>query len=118
MFFSLRILQQFPFQIEHIKGSNNSVADALTRSEVTDKNLKVNINYLQLIPDNKWVLNAINASDRSDWPDKIREYLERDRWDQNLDAEFLKFLKGQEKNFELKGQKLYFTEDKRQKLFL
>jgi hypothetical protein len=41
-----------------------------------------------------------------------------DKWDQNLDSEFLKFLKDQVKHFELKGQKLYFKVAQRLKLYV
>ena len=35
-----------------------------------------------------------------------------------MGQEYLNFLKDQEKNFELKGQKLYFKDDKRLKLYV
>jgi hypothetical protein len=114
----MEILQQFPFRISHIKGTNNSVADALTRANIGEPDKKSR-NQLVMLPADKWATNAITTQDSCpDWPEEIRIYLETDQWGRNLDSEHLKFLKEQEKHFELKAGKLYFKDSKRLRLYV
>ena len=78
----MELLQEFPFKIEHIKGSANSAADALTRADLKNN---ISKNYLQLLPEDKWTLNSVNTlENRANWPDKIKQYLEMDKWDKNI----------------------------------
>lgn len=73
----------------------------------------------QLLPDDKWTLNVVNTTQsRNDWPDRIKEYLETDKWNKDLDPDYLKFLKDQEKHFQLKNSKLYFVDGKKLKLYV
>jgi hypothetical protein len=108
-------LAQFPFHLVHVKGKKNSVADGLTRADLsqTQKNLLV------VLPDDKWSVDSLNAiNTRSDWPEKVKEFLELDKWDHTLEPGDLKFLNEQLKHFELKEGKLYFRKEKRLKLYV
>jgi hypothetical protein len=47
-----------------------------------------------LLPDEKWVLNALTETlPRATWPEIIKKYLEMNRWAPNLNPDLLEILK-------------------------
>lgn len=133
-------LSQFRFEIAHIPGEKNSVADALSRASSLVPEIKPSgKRSLTLLPESCWStsdvsvpapdlvstspvspsklqihVNEVNST--PDWPEHIAYFLEHDEWSES--AVDVEFLRSKLSDFTLRNDKLYFVEGQKLKLYL
>ena len=110
-------LSQFPFEINHIKGINNPVADAISRmNNLNDHESK----EILVLPKKNWNLAAeLNSISRNDeWPEEMIYFLQNDKWKDDLNEKDLKYLNIQLKYFKIKDSKLYRINGKEEQLYV
>ena len=129
-------LSQFRFEIAHIAGEKNSVADALSRTpNLVSPSKSSKKRAFTLLPKSCWEspdesvlpLNQSSPSPQlqlhvnefasaSDWPEKIAFFLEHDSWPESVDD--VDFLRSKLSDFTLRNDKLYLIDGQKLKLYL
>jgi hypothetical protein len=104
-------LSQFNFLIQHVPGTKNVVADALSRAPSLTPASSSNSEMVILKDDQFVGLNMVDAGgvDDHDWPEDIAIYLDQGIWECSLHSfsKFKQFIT----NFRIMGDKLYYVSD-------
>lgn len=105
-------LSQFDFQIAHIPGVENKIADALSRADDLKKEDSKDKNEI-LLPDKYW--ETISVLSNQEWPEFIAYYLIHDVWPEGVDGNLYS---NELKNFVIRNEKLYYLKDNYEILYL